>query len=266
MPTRPVDSAAPGVDRPLLVGSLVVFFGSLLLVLLPWGQVWDDALLLEDRAEPKGLARDLTHGLHWINVSTWLVMGVVITAVGAGRRRGRLGLVAAGAFVVTVLAAELLKYVVPRPDWGADQAADLLAKAMDTWPSGHTASVTAFVLGLLAVASARWCLPVVVAGSMLITGVGVGVVVAGWHRPSDIFGGSALAVVVFLGLRAWTRSTAAGPSGRWVRWLPPALMMATALLVVLMTRGHGAALPLVVTMAVFAGWVAIATTRYGLAR
>ncbi len=266
MDIRPETSSARVTDRGLLVASLAILALSLLLVLLPWGQAWDDALLLEDRAEPKGLAKELTKALHWINLVTWIAMGVVLVAVGAARRRARLGLLAAGAFLATIALAELLKVVVPRLNWGIDGGDDLLAKAMDSWPSGHTASIMAFVLALLMVVSVRWVSAIVIVGSVAAAAVGAGVVLAGWHRPSDVFGGSALAVVVFLVLRRGVGQGSTGRWGVWARWLPPVVAAGSALVVFALSREESSALPLVIAMAGFAFWVAIATTRFGLAR
>lgn len=237
---------------------------SALLVLLPWGQVVDDALLLEDRAEPDGLARDLTRGLHWINVVTWVVFAAAIAMVGAVRRRLQAGLLAAGAFLSTVVSAEVLKLVVPRPQWDVDDALDLSAKAMDTWPSGHTASVAALTLALIALASRGTRTAVILVGTAVTISVGCGVVLAGWHRPSDALGGVALALVVGLLFVKQVRDPESGTtmSGAWVRWLPVPAAVLTGLAVVAMTQADVAALPLAVAMAVLGAWTAIATSGF----
>ncbi|MCF8542879.1 MAG: phosphatase PAP2 family protein [Candidatus Nanopelagicales bacterium] len=258
-----MDSGADRAWRRALVLGLAVLLGSyVVLVLLPFGQVWDDGLLLDAEDIPRGLARELTQGLHWINVVTWAVMAAIVAAVGAVRAIAGVGAWAAAGLVVTMALAETLKIVLPRPDWGVDTADDLLTKAMDTWPSGHTASVAAFTLALICVTSARARAWVIALGASAITAVGAGVVLAGWHRPSDIFGGSALALVVFLLLRFTSSSDPAGVSRRW---LMAGTSVAAAVVVALISARAGdleAALALVVTMAAFGAWAAIVTTTY----
>jgi len=233
------------------------------LVLTPMGQQWDDTVFLDQRSEPRGLAHELTRGLHWINALTWLLMAAVVLVTAAARGCIRRGVVAALALAATILLAEALKISLPRPDWGIDAAFDLQAKEMDTWPSGHTASVTAFVLALILVVAAAAVPWTVVVGTGLISTVGAGVVLAGWHRPSDIIGGSALALLVVLTATLRVRPTSPDPHDRsWLHWLAPAVAALTAVMVLVLAPDSASVLPLAVVMAAFAAWAAITTVAW----
>jgi len=245
--------------RGLVLGLAVLLGSYVLLVLLPVGQVWDDGLLLDAKEIPRGLARELTQGLHWINVVTWVVMAATVVVVGALRGIAAVGAWATAGLVITIGLAETLKIVLPRPDWGVDAAA-MLTTSTDSWPSGHTASVAAFTLALICVTAARARAWVIVLGSLAIAAVGAGVVLVGWHRPSDIFGGSALALLVFLLLRFTMSSDPAGVSRRWLM-LGTAVFAGVATALIGLASGDlAAALALAVTMAAFGAWAAIVTT------
>ena len=170
-----------------------------------------------------------------------------------------MGAWAAAGLVITIGLAETLNIVLPRPDWGVD-AAVMLTKSTESWPSGHTASVAAFTLALICVTAAPARAWVIVFGSLAIAAVGAGVVLAGWHRPSDIFGGSALALLVCLLLRFTTSSDPAGVSRRWLM-LGTAVFAGVATALIGLASGDlAAALALAVTMAAFGAWAAIVTT------
>ena len=92
-----------------------------------------------------------------------------------------------------MLAAELLKRFLPRPELDGQWEQYLVDKAIDTFPSGHVTIATAFVLALLLVSPPRLRAWIAGIGSVLVAWVGMGVVIAGWHRPSDSVGGALLA-------------------------------------------------------------------------
>lgn len=89
-----------------------------------------------------------------------------------------------------------------------------------SFPSGHTAIVTALCLTLLVVAPSRsaspsssplssvwgWLLRLL--AFALPVAVGVSTVVTGWHRPGDVVGGALVAIAVHHGVRALSRRRA----------------------------------------------------------
>lgn len=247
-----------------VVAALVLSY--VLLVLSPLGQQWDDAIFVKRRSEPHVLARELNRGLHWINPLTWLLMAVVVLVTAAARRCLRRGIVAAGVFAATILLAEVLKIALPRPGVGIDAVLGLEVKEIDTWPSGHTASATAFVLALILIVAAVAVPWTVVIGTGLIITVGAGVVLAGWHRPSDIIGGSALALLVFLTatVRVWPPSPETPHRSRH-RWLAPASALMTGVIVLVIALDSASVIPLAVAMAAFAFWAAITTVEWSRA-
>lgn len=119
-----------------------------------------------------------------------IVSVVAAAALGAWlvrlyRREGELRPLIYGAAVACALAtAELLKEVLPA-------RGDASTRFAFGYPSGHTTLAAGTALAFLLVAPARaWALP---AGSAFAAFVAEGVVVDGWHLPSDAVGGLALA-------------------------------------------------------------------------
>lgn len=84
-------------------------------VLTPFGQLIDDELLEFFRAE-KLTRTALTNALHLINVTTIAITGIVIIVIGAVRQRLALSIVAAVALGVSIVAAEVFKLILPRPE------------------------------------------------------------------------------------------------------------------------------------------------------
>lgn len=101
------------------------------------------------------------------------------------RRRPRL---AVGAFVLVLganVTTEVLKrWVLPRPDL---LPADL-REGRPSFPSGHSTVAMSLALALVLVVPRSVRSLAAVAGLVYAVGVGVAVIVAGWHRPSDAYG------------------------------------------------------------------------------
>ncbi len=169
-------------------------------VLTPFGQLIDDELLEVFRAE-KLTRTALTSALHLINVVTIALAGVVIVAIGAARHRLGVGIVAVVAFGVAVVAAQVFKLILPRPEHQPELDEALGRVGIDTYPSGHSTIVTAGVIALLwawgTVNRAVWLL-----GTAVVIVVVSTTVISGWHRPSDGIGGISLAIAV-MALAAW---------------------------------------------------------------
>jgi len=162
-------------------------------VLTPIGQVLGDWALIGNAELAHARVRRASRLLHLINVRSSTALFVLIIVVGASRRRLRTGIVTAAGFGCAVLAAEVLKAVLPRPELDRQWEQYLVDKSIDTFPSGHVAIATAFVLALVVVAPPRLRAWIAGIGSVLVAWIGMGVVIAGWHRPSDSVGGALLA-------------------------------------------------------------------------
>jgi membrane-associated phospholipid phosphatase len=135
-------------------------------------------------------------------------MLIVIVLVGAGRGELRRGIVAAVGMAAAVVSAELLKWFLPRPDLAPETNA--LIGSVESLPSGHVTIVMAFTLALFAVSAPCCRRTVIIAGSIVTAIIGVSVILAGWHRPSDVFAGILLAISWYALGQAWmaTRRTA----------------------------------------------------------
>lgn len=186
--------------------------------------------------------------LQYVTIGALALVVIVAGYVAVVHRRwaftgGAVALVA-GAMATT----EIMKHhVLDRPSYGYGYSNSL--------PSGHTTIVASLALaGLLVIPrKGRWI--VGLAGSVGIAITGVGTVVAGWHRPSDVV--AALAVTfgwgaLVLALLSVVHGTEPGaqPTARPIG-LGIGLALAAALFVVLGVRPNGSATDLgvhVITM------------------
>lgn len=120
---------------------------------------------------------------------------LVLLAVAAGLL-WRTGLPRRAAFVVAatllaMTASGLMKVAFARPR----PAVFVRAPGLWSFPSGHTMSATGFAAALvIALWATRWRLPALVAAALYAVGVGLTRVYLGYHFPSDVVGGWALAL------------------------------------------------------------------------
>ncbi|MFT4125362.1 MAG: phosphatase PAP2 family protein [Gordonia sp. (in: high G+C Gram-positive bacteria)] len=168
------------------------------------GQLVDQYVLDVMRYSPA--TGDLPHllGIEAItDPRVWLVTAL-LGAAGAlyGAVRGRLtvgaGLLRVGALlafppVIAALSRFLRDVVLVRPhlhDW--------IGETSNSAPSGHAAAASAAVVVLTAATAPR-LRPVVLAfGATWVSVIGVGLIAAGWHRPSDVV--ISMLIVVGLGV------------------------------------------------------------------
>lgn len=170
--------------------SLVVAY--LVMVRTGFGQRLDD-LAFEGRKATSLSAR--RSGTSLLDVATIWVLAVagpllVVRELLAGRRRSALAAVIALAGCIPL--ATLLKVVLPRP---ALYDHPNLGGA-NTFPSGHAAVSMVLVLVTVLVSRAPWRRRLTVVLAVVVANYGAAVVASGWHRPSDVAGGFALAMVV----------------------------------------------------------------------
>jgi hypothetical protein len=148
---------------------------------------------------------------------------------------------------LSLLATEAFKLVIfQRPDlWPSTLNGN-------SYPSGHTTIATSLGLSAVLIAPTRWRGWVAFAAALFAGGVGILVVTADWHRPSDPLGSYALCLAIAAGLVAvlqrWgPRELAAG------RAPPSATVLARRLEVAAMATG----------VLLFIGAVLLAALRYG---
>jgi membrane-associated phospholipid phosphatase len=116
------------------------------------------------------------------------------------RRRPRLALAAAATVIGSVLVAISLKsLLLDRPSLIHPSAYPL----HNSFPSGHATAAAAVAAGLVLVAPSRLRGKIGVIGALYAAAVGYATVVAGWHRPSDVAGSSALVLAVAAAASAW---------------------------------------------------------------
>lgn len=118
-----------------------------------------------------------------ISVGTLALALAVLVAQAVVRRRFGLALVAGTAIGGSVLSTELLKHLLSRPDLVIDGR-----MWANSFPSGH--ATVAFSVGVAAtlVAPPRLRRLVSVLAVGYASAVGIAVIAAGWHRPSDVAG------------------------------------------------------------------------------
>lgn len=215
----------------------------------PIGQRWDDRAYLGSLLASLEARQRITSILHEIRISTIVLMVILLLVIGLLRRRFATAVITAVAFGGAVLSAEILKRVLHRPDLAPDMNSLINESNIDTFPSGHATIATAFALGLLIVSSLRARLWIATFGMLWAAGISTAALIAGWHRPSDVMGGIALAT-------AWLAAATALTTGRFgrirsvgdtVRWLIPigtaVLLLALGLLLAWIARGDTSQIP-----------------------
>ena len=111
-----------------------------------------------------------------------VVFGLAALVVIVLRKRWRLLAQMIGFAAVAVIAAELLKNLLPR------QTLDMssLKTAGNSAPSGHVAVAVVVALALLCVVPRVLRAVVAIIGACYVTLVGVAMMADGWHRPADV--------------------------------------------------------------------------------
>ncbi|MEX1104437.1 MAG: phosphatase PAP2 family protein, partial [Dehalococcoidia bacterium] len=108
------------------------------------------------------------------------------------RGRAALAALVGVVMVVSVVLAELLKEVLPRPALVAGPAWIL----RNSFPSGSAAVATAIAVGALLVTPDRLRWLVLPLGALYAAAIGDALQIAGWHRLSDTVGGALLVISV----------------------------------------------------------------------
>lgn len=224
------------------------------------GQHLDQAAL--DHLGRSSVTRDTISTL--LEVVTVGAIALVLAGcvlVAAVRRRWPLAAGAVVLFAGAIVTTELLKKtVLTRPDLGHGH--------LNSLPSGHTTVVASLVLaGLLVVPrGGRWVVALIGATALAVTGVGT--VVAGWHRPSDVAAALAVSLgwgaVVLAGLTLWRRSEPTRPPSARPLTLLAGLAVAAALFVALGVRPQHSDTDLFVHVVIMGGLGVLSAAVVGL--
>ena len=175
--------------------SLIVFAGLYLVAQRSaFGQRFERDVLLGRGAGAAGLQGGASAILDQVTAGAVALLAGAVCCVAVVR--GRLGLASATgvAVVLTLASAAVLKsLLLARPVLlGSDAVA-----TVRSYPSGHVAAATALGCAAVVVAPAGWRLRAAGVAVALTGVVGVAVLFAGWHRPSDAIGGVATAMCWF---------------------------------------------------------------------
>ena len=143
---------------------------------------------------------DAGHQLHLLNAG--VLNAITVTSAGAGlvsvvvvgvwRHHVALAIRSAGAVMAAALSAQLMKLTLPHAGL-QDQLWSWAGGG--SFPSGHTTIAASMSLALLAVSSESWRCRL--AGPLMAWTVltATATITMGWHRPSDVLGALALAVL-----------------------------------------------------------------------
>lgn len=129
------------------------------------------------------------------------LFAAVLVCIALARGRPRLAVCVAVVLVGANVTTQILKPALAHPRvhdmvWDAG-----IASA--SWPSGHTTAAMSLALCLVLVAPARLRPLAATVGGVFAVAVVYGILVLGWHYPSDILGGFLVATCwTFLGLAA----------------------------------------------------------------
>lgn len=175
--------------RGLLAGALAAAIGVALLyavfVANPLGQHLDTAAMRAVMARAAAVRGEASAVLDTVSARTVAIGLVSAALIALLRRRGRLAVAAIGVALGSLLVTELLKISLTRPFAALGESNSL--------PSGHVTAAAGVVAALLLVVAPRWRVLVGVVGTAWVAAVCAAVVIAGWHRPSDVL--AALLVV-----------------------------------------------------------------------
>jgi hypothetical protein len=156
------------------------------------GQRAENAALLGAEFRPSS---EREAGLGRLSVITTTMFGVAVVGlflVALARRRAGLAIVVGGSMVVSVVAAEVLKAVLPRPELVTGPVWML----RNSFPSGTAAVASAVAIGALLVAPDRLRWLALPAGAVYAAVIGEATQATGWHRLSDVVGSLLLVVAV----------------------------------------------------------------------
>ena len=191
---RPELIDASAISKPLATAlvALAVFFGIYgVAVRTQVGQHADEAALVGGRSAPQRAQSGASRLLRFVSVGSLVAAVLALGALAWLWRRPWLIALPAAIVGISLLATEAFKLVIfQRPDlWPSTISGN-------TYPSGHTTIATSLGLSAVLIAPTRWRGWVALAAAAFAGGVGILVVTADWHRPSDPLGSYALCLAI----------------------------------------------------------------------
>ena len=186
-PSRATPYALAGAA--LLAAFIAVY---VIAVLTEPGQRVENTALLGAAIRSEAERGQSADALSPVSLATFGFAVLLVTAVGFARRRPGLGLLAGAVMVIAVIAADLLKDVLPRPAH-VEGPVWLLR---NSFPSGTVAVVAAMAVGAMLVAPDRLRWAVLGIGAAALAIAAQSTQIAGWHRLSDALGSGLLVAAV----------------------------------------------------------------------
>jgi membrane-associated phospholipid phosphatase len=180
--------------KPLAIAAvaLVAFFAIYgLAVQTRAGQHADEAALVGGQSTPERAQSGASRLLRFVSVGSLAAAVIALGALAWLWRRPWLIALPAAIVGVSVLATEAFKLVIlERPDlWPSTLEGN-------SYPSGHTTVATSLGLSAMLIAPTRLRGVMAVIAALFAAGVGILVVTADWHRPSDPLGSYALTLAI----------------------------------------------------------------------
>lgn len=163
------------------------------------GQRVDDAALEGRSTLSAGDVRDADDLLQTIDLASVALLGGAVVLVAFARGGVPLAGVALTVLAGANLATQAMKAVLARPDLLPGPAELGIG---NTLPSGHTTVATSIAVAAMLVAPRRYRGFVALVGVAYASAIGVAVLTAGWHRPSD-------AVAAYAMVVSWAAAAAA---------------------------------------------------------
>ncbi len=152
---------------------------------------------------------------HLCDPLPFAVIGALLVAVALVRGRPDLALGAAVLLAGASVTTQLLKPLVEAP-----RVADLFGTtqvSLSAWPSGHSTAAMSLALAAVLVAPPRRRPLAAAGGGAFAVAVPFGVLIIGWHQPSDVLAGYLVAGIWTLAMLTalWARpGRATAPGGR----------------------------------------------------
>ncbi len=157
------------------------------------GQQWDNSAMTTVVAG-RDAQLALLSVLGYVSIGAIVAVALGCAVVALMRGRPRIGAAAVTVLLGANLTTQILKEsVLDRPDFG------LLT--LNSLPSGHTTVVASAVGATLLVVPGALRPLVALAGGFAATLTGASTIVAGWHRPADVFAALAVSLI-------WTAAVA----------------------------------------------------------
>ncbi len=220
-----------------------------------------DQVALDHLGHSLDTSRSVATLLDTVTLGGLALMLAACVGIALVRRRWALAFGAVVLVAGSIATTEALKrQLLTRPSLGYGE--------LNSLPSGHTTVVAALVLaGLLVVPrGGRWL--VALAGSVGVSVTGVGTVIAGWHRPSDVVAALAVTLAWGSGVLAVLAITHGTEPRATPRARPTALVaglaVAAGLFFALGVRPDGSATDLLIHLVTMCGLAAASAAVVGL--